>query len=68
MLQNAAEQMPRSQAPRPGPENVLTLNLHRASFDPEVITAMTAAYHAVLAELRLSDREDASRALPWFES
>jgi hypothetical protein len=30
-----------------------------ASFDPEVIAAMIVAYHAVLAELRLSDREDA---------
>jgi hypothetical protein len=31
----------------------------RASFDPEAIAVMTAAYHAVLTELRLSDREDA---------
>ena len=31
----------------------------RASFDPEAVAAMTAAYHAILKELRLSDREDA---------
>jgi hypothetical protein len=31
----------------------------RTAFDPEAIAAMTAAYYAVLTELRLSDREDA---------
>jgi hypothetical protein len=31
-----------------------------ASFEPEAIAAMTAAYHAILEELRLSDREDAA--------
>jgi hypothetical protein len=30
-----------------------------ASFEPEAIAAMTAAYQAILKELRLSDREDA---------
>jgi hypothetical protein len=30
-----------------------------ASFEPEAIAAMAAAYHAILEELRLSDREDA---------
>jgi hypothetical protein len=30
-----------------------------AAFEPEAIAAMTAAYHAILKELRLSDREDA---------
>ena len=30
-----------------------------AAFEPEAIAVMTAAYHAILKELRLSDREDA---------
>jgi hypothetical protein len=29
------------------------------AFEPEVLSAMGAAYHAVLQELRLIDREDA---------
>jgi hypothetical protein len=29
------------------------------AFEPEVLVAMDAAYHAVLQELRLVDREDA---------
>jgi hypothetical protein len=29
------------------------------AFEPEVLAAMDAAYHAVLQELRLDDREDA---------
>jgi hypothetical protein len=41
-------------------ENVVRLIGHeRAYFDPDAIAVMTAAYHAVLTELRLSDREDA---------
>jgi hypothetical protein len=30
------------------------------SFNPEAVAAMTAAYQAILAELRLSDCEDAA--------
>jgi hypothetical protein len=61
MLQNAAaEVVPRYEAPRQGPENVVTLiSVRRTSFDPEALTAVTAAYHAVLTELCLSNRENA---------
>ena len=38
---------------------VALIRAQGASFDPEAISAMTAAYHAILKELRLSDREDA---------
>jgi hypothetical protein len=31
----------------------------RTSFDPGTVAAVVAAYHVVLTELRLSDREDA---------
>jgi hypothetical protein len=61
MLQNAVSKVvPRDETTRPTHQNVVRLIDHeRASFDPEAIAAMTAAYHAVLTELRLSDREDA---------
>jgi hypothetical protein len=61
MLQNAVSKVvPRDETTRPTHQNVVRLIGHeRASFDPDAIAAMTAAYHAVLTELRLSDREDA---------
>jgi hypothetical protein len=61
MLQNTASKVvPHDETPRRTRQNVEKLiRDHRASFDPDGIAAMTAAYHAVLTELRLSDREDA---------
>jgi hypothetical protein len=61
MLQNAAaEVVPRYEAARQAPENVVTLRSgQRTSFDPDAIAAITTAYHVVLAELHLSDHEDA---------
>jgi hypothetical protein len=61
MLQNAAsEVVPRDEPPRRTRRNVENLiSEQRASFDPDAIAAMTAAYQTVLAELGLSDREDA---------
>jgi hypothetical protein len=61
MLQNAAlELVPCDEPPRRTRQNVEKLfGEQRVSFDPDAIAVMTAAYHAVLTELRLSDREDA---------
>jgi hypothetical protein len=61
MLQNAAlELVPCDEPPRRTRQNVEKLfGERRVSFDPDAIAVMTAAYHAVLTELRLSDREDA---------
>jgi hypothetical protein len=61
MLQNAVSKVvPRDETPGRTHDNAVRLIGHeRASFDPDAITAMTAAYHAVLTELRLCDCEDA---------
>jgi hypothetical protein len=61
MLQNAVSKVvPRDETTRPTHQNVVRLIGHkRESFDPDAIAAMTAAYQAVLTELRLSDCEDA---------
>jgi hypothetical protein len=60
MLRNAASKVVlRDETPRRPHQNVVKLGDQRASFDPDAIAAMTAAYHAVLTELPLSDREDA---------
>jgi hypothetical protein len=60
MLLNDATRVLRAEPTRqPRPTSHVLTSDQGASFDPEGVAAMIVAYHAVLAELRLPDREDA---------